>query len=259
MKLFLLLCILHSQTWASFSEESGLWSYTEKNKSQLILTEADEKKIALLKQEISSQIKKNFSLNIVLSPQINAYATLDDSGNPKVNITYGMFSHNKMNNNVLKLLVCHELGHAFGGLPKQNRGNSELKSWSTAEGQADYYSILECAKKLQLEEVNKKFKQCGSHKSCHSLTQAALDLTSIYAEIKFWPYELEVHSPDLNTVHTTELVHPNPQCRLDTFIAAITCSNSKKILIEDSIFLTCEQEQYRQPSCWMAPNMFRDI
>ena len=150
MVLFLLLLIIHFQTWASFTEESNLWTYSEINKSHPVLTNADEKKIIQLREEISSKIKKKFSLEIILTPKINAYATLDDSGNPKVNITYGMYKHNKMNVNVLKLLVCHELGHAFGGLPKQNRGNSELKSWSTAEGQADYYSILECAKKLSL-------------------------------------------------------------------------------------------------------------
>lgn len=212
-----------------------------------------------LQHQMSTQIELPFSLSIISSPDINASASIDDVGNPVVQITEAMFHHPKMNPNAIMLLICHELGHVFGGVPKQMRGRSSQRSWSTAEGQADYYSILFCAKKLKLEPTSEKYDFCTDDIQCHALVKAAIDLAQIYAEIKFWPYPLDINAPDLSVVRETELLHPSPQCRLDTFIAAIKCLKPKVFNQETLNLLTCENHLYRQPSCWMSPNTFQDI
>lgn len=40
-------------------------------------------------------------------------------------------------------VICHEIGHHFDGFPKQIGS-----SWSSFEGQADYFSTLKCMKEV---------------------------------------------------------------------------------------------------------------
>ena len=53
-----------------------------------------------------------------------------------------------MSKDVLNLVLCHELGHFDGGLPKKFRGYSQMLSWSSAEGQADYFSTSVCFREV---------------------------------------------------------------------------------------------------------------
>lgn len=256
--LFFTLFLL-SSAQASFREDLGLFESFVIKSDFIIASQIEPSEVAQIKNEIADKLSKNFIVKIVEENRINAYATLNEDDIPVVSITSKMLHHEFMNKNVLKLLICHELGHAYGGFPKQFRGRSELKSWSTAEGQADYYSALVCARKLKFEQTKKFYSICKDDQKCQSMVDAAVNLSKIYAEIKFWPYELSVSDPDRNIVHTTELTHPNPQCRLDTFINAIRCLKSTKASIEGKPFYTCTQSEARQPSCWMAPSTFQDI
>ncbi len=48
--------------------------------------------------------------------------------------------HKYLTTDGLAMVACHEIGHFLGGEPKKLRGRSNKKSWSSAEGQADYYA-----------------------------------------------------------------------------------------------------------------------
>src|SRR5690606_4595293 len=89
---------------------------------------------------------------------INAYASLDMEDNPIINITGGMLTHPEMTSDAIGLIICHELGHFYGGSPKKLRGRSTKRSWSSAEGQADYFATAHCMKKLLPLIPNNDFK-----------------------------------------------------------------------------------------------------
>ncbi|MGE3608631.1 MAG: hypothetical protein AB7I27_03505 [Bacteriovoracaceae bacterium] len=133
-----------------------------------------------------------------LNPRVNAEINKTNTS-VAISIWGGMLSHPRMNNDTLILLLCHELGHFLGGPPLKSR-----TSWSSTEGQADYFSGLNCAHKLGMDEA--------------AFLSASLALTKIYAEVSNEP-EPSLESCDRNVASRTNYGYPKVQCRLDTLIA----------------------------------------
>ncbi len=109
-----------------------------------------------------------------------------------------------INEDVLALLLCHELGHLYGGMPWGDEYNK-----LSLEGQADYWSPL-CFKKV-LPKLSVRV-------SPLRLQEAALILTAFYADNRKLPHP-GVSTPDISVVETTNQTHPLPQCRLDTILS----------------------------------------
>lgn len=133
-----------------------------------------------------------------LNDEINAEITKTPSG-PVITVLGGLLNHPRMNQNVLSLLLCHELGHYLGGPPLKSRNG-----WSSTEGQADYYSGLKCAREFLSSE--------------EEFLKSALTLTSIYAEVTREPWP-QLDQCDTSVVQRTFYGYPKVQCRLDTIIA----------------------------------------
>jgi len=66
----------------------------------------------------------------------------------------GLARHETMTPDGFATVVCHELGHHLGGVPKKFSwfGNS----WASNEGQADYFGIMKCLRKMFEHEDNVK-------------------------------------------------------------------------------------------------------
>lgn len=151
--------------------------------------------------KITSDLPPELELVINLEPQnprVNAEIIKDDK-NIVVSVWGGMLSHPLMSGDTFVLLLCHELGHLLGGPPLKSRNG-----WSSTEGQADYYSSLNCVKDFGWDEA--------------TFIKAALALTKIYAEVT------RVPGPDLNRCDETKVTrinygYPVAQCRLDTLLA----------------------------------------
>lgn len=200
--------------------------------------------------------------------KLNAYATRDDYNNPVINITGGLATHDLITQDSLSLILCHEVGHFLGGAPKKRRGRSTRKSWSSAEGQADYYATAFCMKKIfaKLPEQKSNTKAnryqqesaqiCNSPR-CKRIALASLTVARIYAEIDFFSNELSLISNDDYTVYETVYGHSNPQCRLDTMISGLLCPNSESIAFDDGDLIksSCKANQYRRPRCWFYPEV----
>ena len=132
---------------------------------------------------------------------------------------------NKKDDGALRILLCHELGHHIGGAPYKFIGSGE-HSWISAEGQADYFAGAECAKKL-------------IHNEAHYI-----DSAEIFAQ-QMWSKNRKKDGPKPNRNQTSEIIarstllkHPQPQCRLDTYIAAYYCPEDKDC----------------RPPCWFKPS-----
>lgn len=215
------------------------------------------------------------------NPAVNAYATRDDNNNPIINITGGMLGHDILTQDGLALILCHEVGHFLGGSPKKLRGRSTKKSWSSAEGQADYFATAQCLKKvfkkLPAARYEDKVRKSNTDKNdnkesnsarlsqelvsickgplCKRIAMASFNVASLYAAIDFFSGDLSLVYKDDYTVYQTIYNHPNPQCRLDTMIAALQCPDSENIIFKtgDELLGACKDASFRRPRCWYYP------
>lgn len=169
----------------------------------------------------------------------------------------GIARHPLITNDSFALIACHEIGHHLAGGPKV---------WLySVEGQADYYSVSVCMKKL-LPAVKLAMKglrgfapdevlsSCGSAHENYADTRvcirsmlAGLELAQYFALEKSEPLpRLDLRE---NTVAAaTIMVAPNPQCRLDTYVQAALCAN------HDNWLCTDEGSKHGRPACWYNPN-----
>lgn len=135
------------------------------------------------------------------------------------------------------LVLCHEIGHAYGGFPYL-RTSSHI----SAEGQADYYGALACLKRVF--EVLPESKQNETLITDHMINLCTDQIQNLPAsereeEFKFCTRGLVAgqslgnllavlmkvdeplyETPDLTEVSKTQLSYPATlQCRLDTYKA----------------------------------------
>jgi len=145
-----------------------------------------------------------------------AFARRWDSA--QVLIYRGMAHRPELNTDALMLIVCHEIGHLYGGAPYSNVSNG-----LSLEGQADYFATGVC-----LEKALKSFRDSNIEER---INQAMLNVGKFLANNRSITHP-QFDTPDLSIVDETLLTHPAPQCRLDTFLAGY--------------------EFTPRPSCWFA-------
>lgn len=200
--------------------------------------------------------------------RINAHATRDDANNPVIVINGGLARHEEMTKDGLFLILCHELGHHFGGAPKSFRGSSKKRSWSSAEGQADYFATNKCMPRLIAEGVLDKttslkdleLKRCSSVE-CKQIAPAALSVGKLFATLKNEWKMPSLDKKDSTSVYRTNYKHPVPQCRVDTFIAGILCSREYEVDFDNNDYkigscLVEELPEAARPSCWFSSDNY---
>ena len=126
--------------------------------------------------------------------KVDAYATRDDDNNPVIVVQGGLARHKNMDSNGLLLILCHELGHHYGGAPKSFRGSSKRRSWSSAEGQADYFASNKCMSRMidanfilgasLSVESDKNHDGVCSDKYCYKVLPAAMSVGKLFASLK---------------------------------------------------------------------------
>lgn len=150
-------------------------------------------------------------------------------GNVTINMYGGLARRPEVTPDGFALVLCHELGHAYGGAPY-------IQEWTkmSAEGQADYYGAKDCMKAIvDLIAYDSRFdaatpymeEKCAAaftadtneYKSCIRRLQAGQSLGSLMSTI------MEEATPDYETPDPTEVPstltsYPDTvQCRLDTY------------------------------------------
>ncbi len=133
----------------------------------------------------------------------------------------GLINSDFMTIDGVALIVCHELGHGFGGPPYKRSG-------STSEGQSDYFATGEC--------LDNFFEASPRHLSAQELEHPAAQLCKdLNCLRKLWAIDVQRESflrhdgvetsyftPDLSIAESTseeDTFYPSHQCRLDTYIA----------------------------------------
>lgn len=120
-------------------------------------------------------------------------------GNDAQILVYRGMAHRKeLGQKGLMLILCHELGHLYGGTPSSSMGNS-------VEGQADYWATNICLTQVLPKEDH-----------LFAINEVAHFLANNW-DVKI-PSE---ETPDTTIVDETLQVHPHPQCRFDTYLAGL--------------------------------------
>jgi hypothetical protein len=204
------------------------------------------------------------------SNTVNAYAE-KKPGKVMVTVYGGLARHPAITLDGLSLTLCHELGHHFGGYPKKTTNR-----WSSAEGQADYYSTTKCLRVLWEKEDNQKImkdrevpslvrEQCHvSYKTkaeqalCERISLAGQSLALMFQDLDHDSITPKFETPDPLKVHVINYMHPFSQCRLDTYFQGAICpvSEAQPFLNNDEAAGACHPRNGHQrglrPQCWFV-------
>lgn len=187
---------------------------------------------------------------------VNANATQSAFGNKKwtVNMYGGLARRPEITQDGFRLVLCHELGHHFGGYPFVLQTGLFSKIWAADEGQADYFATNTCARMewMAQPEVNAQFRatadsvareKCDTVWStvaeqnlCYRISAAGTSLAGLLntltnekkAEKDKKPMPT-FGTPDTTTVKTTNHQHPAAQCRLDTYLQGSLCVRERDL------------------------------
>ncbi|RLA65892.1 MAG: hypothetical protein DRQ88_04075 [Epsilonproteobacteria bacterium] len=171
-------------------------------------------------------------------PSAWAFATKKEN-NYTITVFGGYFNNPNITFDSLSLLLCHELGHILGGSPKRHDDEGNL-TWSSVEGQADFFApkclinFLKTNPEFDGTEVfldstpipENLLLECESTYNrglCLRFFKASIDLIKVFRYNEHHKDESlpSFNTPDPTVVNTLWEKHPNLQCRLDTYVAAI--------------------------------------
>lgn len=214
---------------------------------------------------------------------VNAYASR--SGNTwTVQMFGGLARRPEITPDGFALVVCHELGHHFGGYAFKSG------HWAASEGESDYFATQVCARRIWSKSKEKNQKLADSRPAhlqnacdsvwksedeknlCYRTTEAGLSLARLLGALG------GETMPTLETKDTTEVsstveYHPKAQCRLDTYLHGALCTasfdlkvipgargdqftNSPESEIEAGKYSCMQNANFKvgfRPRCWFKP------
>jgi hypothetical protein len=212
-------------------------------------TEVDKKQFHKIVGEIYSlytteALSQNKNLTLSLNwkvPYFTAWANKGASSHYSINFWGGLARIPGMLTQTWEFIVCHELGHILGGLPKHK---SSYSSWASSEGQSDHFAITECLPKyyktFQKEGFDStlslpvEIDRClNSHISvenqniCLKVLRAGRGMAEVlnYLSLSDEVASYESIAPSVDqTLHDS---YPTAQCRIDIFYQQSTCTEKK--------------------------------
>ncbi len=217
---------------------------------------------------------------------VNAYAQ-QSQDTWSVSFYGGLARRDELTRDGFQLVVCHELGHHFGGFPFY----ASMK-WAAAEGEADYFAAQTCSKLIWADEkeINAGFrktaplvvrKNCDkiwekedNQNLCYRTVEAGLSLATLLGALS-GANPPKYETPDVTQVAATIDYHPKAQCRLDTFFNGILClkgqdlhsipgknhpagqtsEEAEKEAFQASCFASQTNSVGARPRCWFKPRL----
>lgn len=215
----------------SFVEDNDLWMEDDIN-SKAGITKEMFNKVVAMGLEIYKPIATENNEKLTINPNWSDSTVNADCsryyGRVTVNMYGGLARRSEVTPEGFALVLCHELGHAYGGIPYINKGQDDL----SAEGQSDYYGAKDCLRKilpkLEMPAVTatayteRRCQELGTqdsieYKLCIRQLDAAMSLGKLLAVLKEEPIP-SFETPDLTVVEETETSYPaTTQCRMDTY------------------------------------------
>jgi len=223
-------------------------------------------------------------------PTVNASAM--QTGKTWVVTMYGGLARRpEVTKDGFALVVCHELGHHLGGFYFYDKDGNSSNGWAACEGESDYFATQACARNIWADDLkeNAKFKKtvdptakklCDAQwkglndkNLCYRISAASMSLATLLAKLgggnapKF-------ETPDKSKVPSTDVSHPEAQCRLDTYFQGGLCKEDFDIHnipargMDDQNGKDAEEAAYKtscakakgdklgwRPLCWFHPSL----
>lgn len=217
------------------------------------------------------------ALSIKIKNDLTSFASADSDGSTaRVTLSSGLLSSAGLTPDGLRLILCHELGHIYGGSPRRHvpyewdgpTAHDGL-SFTSSEGQADYYATLSCFSKLingqdhALVLKNNPvspaiIKSCVHLNSedqmiCQRALLASLNFLNLNINLN-----ISMETPDKFVAPILiQDQYPSAQCRLDTLRAGARCPKKMELVFDfvHSISNECEDLAYARPLCWYQSNV----
>lgn len=203
-----------------------------------------------------------------------ASANRDEMNKYVIGVDGGLLVSNRTNSDSLKMALCHEAGHLFGGqplrpAPAEWEGPLDESGLSllSAEGQADYYATSVCFRHMVAGEDHREslkgraipqriIKACdsvwGDRTSdsflCQRTALAGLDFLNLVME-----FPISLNKTDDSVVSKTlNGEYPARQCRLDTLVAGALCNVDAPLdfVRKDKSSEGCRKGIAARPACW---------
>lgn len=283
MKAFLLaLSLLSTSLWACPIEEEQLQIILQKQPLMqpivsVGISQSEYEEAVKLAEKVYTPIfeQNGMSLKIYAqwdSAEERTYTTKKG----EVRSIYLMGGHARrkyMSRDAYLSIICHEIGHHLGGFPKK-----EKPVWSSAEGQADYYSTLKCLRnifayenanelkfnlkslpKSVVSNCQKQFPDKKDQNICLRSAKASQDYGRMLKHR--WEEEkpLSLLTPDRQVVTEMIFSYPSRQCRVDTKYQGSLCNRpvDSDVRDDDPRAGACHEEQGdkmgMRPRCWFSP------
>lgn len=221
---------------------------------------------AIYAPEIASRGAKLIMEKAWDSSTVNAYAQREGE-NWKVILLGGMARHKHMTADGYALIVCHEIGHHLGGVPRYNGIDI---GWATNEGQSDYFSIMKCLRRywetadnasaISGKEIPSKLRnECRNDALCIRTGLAGLSAANVFASLAWFGGKPKFETPDTKVVKETYSAHPKAQCRLDTYLQSSLCEVSYTEEMTTETEGACHEslghKTGMRPLCWFKPTL----
>lgn len=220
----------------------------------------------------------NFAIEIEQN-ELSSASAIHDGKTMKVVLYSGLMKDPRSSEDNLRLTICHELGHLFGGAPRRHVPDEwdgamapDGLSLMTSEGQADHYASAVCFRRLvqgqdhkaELQKTTWKVNQEPFRKNCETSWPAGSEDALICQRaviagdnflklVKEFEISIESHSP-VEVFQTITDFYPDRQCRLDTFAAGARCRTVLPLQLDfmDPKLGECAQPEGMRPTCWFA-------
>ncbi len=209
MKQLIIILTFQAQVSASFFYESTETSRTTKNP---VIKKRAFKRIVKTMEKEFIDYANNFDEKLLMYAGWNNptadHALARRWETAQVLIFRGMAHRREIDRDALVLIICHELGHLYGGAPLKNE-----RDYIAAEGQADYFATNHCLKRsLKIFDP----------KNIDQRALKAIDNVGKFLANNWGHSHPSQSTPDLSEVDETYMSYPTPQCRFDTLIAGLS-------------------------------------
>jgi hypothetical protein len=207
------------------------------------------------------------------SSEANSYAQREKE-EWKVILLGGIARHKFMTADGFALIVCHEIGHHLGGVPRYDGIDI---GWATNEGQSDYFSTMKCLRRYWEKSDNAQaiahqnvpetlLNQCGKswkwnrdEALCIRSGMAGLSAANVFASLAWNLKKPKFETPDTKEVKETYSAHPKAQCRLDTYFQGALCEASFLEEMATETQGSCHEAHGQtigvRPHCWFKPTL----
>lgn len=194
-------------------------------------------------------------------PTVNAQAYQQGS-TWYVDMFGGLARRREINAEGFVIVLCHEIGHHFGGYPTYQG------EWASAEGQSDYFSTHVCVKKMFAQDASyikylsrvavdkcKRFYRGQDLNVCYHSMSGSKSCADLLGTLNGESAAFETPSADRPS--STNLSYPSTQCRLDTMAAGSVCTTAWRDTQiprdpNTASSVNCPDGEGARPRCWFV-------